>query len=99
MEFDVVVEVPQGTRNKYVMDFEAGRLRLERMLFTSRRYPCDYGYIDGTLGGDDDPVDAMVLVAEPRSPGCVIRCRPSGLTSVTDDKAPDEKILCVPTDD
>ena len=55
MEFDVVVEVPQNTRNKYVFDFEAGRLRLERMLFTSTRYPCDYGFIEGTLGGDEEP--------------------------------------------
>lgn len=99
MEFDVVVEVPQGTRNKYVMDAEKGRLRLDRMLFTSTRYPCDYGYVEGTLGGDGEPLDAMVLVEEATFPGCVIRCRPIGMFCMTDEKGPDEKILCVPVDD
>jgi inorganic pyrophosphatase len=99
MEFDVVVEVPQGTRNKYVMDQDKGRLRLDRMLFTSTRYPCDYGYVEGTLGGDGEPLDAMVLVEEPTFPGCVIRCRPIGMFCVTDEKGPDEKILCIPIDD
>jgi inorganic pyrophosphatase len=99
MEFDVVVEVPQNTRNKYVFDFEAGRLRLERMLFTSTRYPCDYGFIEDTLGGDDEPMDAMVLVQEPTFPGCVIRCRPVGMFCMTDERGPDDKILCIPVDD
>jgi len=99
MEFDVVVEVPQNTRNKYVMDFETGRLRLERMLFTSTRYPCDYGYIEGTLAGDDEPVDAMVLVEEATFPGCVIRCRPIGMFCMTDERGSDDKILCIPTED
>jgi len=50
MEFEVVVEIPKGQRNKYEMDHVTGRIYLDRMLFTSTRYPADYGFIDGTLG-------------------------------------------------
>jgi inorganic pyrophosphatase len=37
VEFDVVIEIPKGQRNKYEMDHETGRIRLDRMLFTSTR--------------------------------------------------------------
>ena len=60
MEFDVLIEIPGGSRNKYEVDHESGRLRLDRMLFTATRYPRDYGYIENTLGLDGDPLDAMV---------------------------------------
>ena len=68
VEFDVIVEIPQGSRNKYEMDHELGRIRLDRMLFTSTRYPADYGYVEGTLGHDGDPLDALVLTGEPTFP-------------------------------
>jgi inorganic pyrophosphatase len=98
-EFDVVVEIPQGSRNKYEMDHEAGRIRLDRLLFTATRYPCDYGYIDGTLGRDGDPLDALVLVGEPTFPGCGILCRAVCMYCMTDEHGPDEKVLCVPAHD
>lgn len=37
MEFDVIVEIPQGSRNKYEMDHTAGRIRLDRTLFPEGR--------------------------------------------------------------
>ncbi|GAA4336104.1 inorganic diphosphatase [Klenkia terrae] len=46
MQFDVTVEIPKGQRNKYELDHATGRIRLDRMLFTSTRYPADYGYIE-----------------------------------------------------
>ena len=58
MEFDVTIEIPAGQRNKYEVDHVTGRIRLDRMLFTSTRYPHDYGFIEGTLGQDGDPLDA-----------------------------------------
>ena len=70
MEFDVTIEIPKGNRNKYEIDHETGRIRLDRMLFTSTRYPDDYGFIDDTLGEDGDPLDALVLLEEPTFPGC-----------------------------
>ena len=95
----VTVEIPKGSRNKYEMDHETGEIRLDRMLFTSMQYPADYGFIDGTLGGDGDPLDALVFVGEPTFPGCRIVVRPIGLFRMTDEKGEDEKILCVPLRD
>ena len=97
--FDVIVEIPKGSRNKYEMDFHAGRIRLNRTLFTATQYPADYGYIEGTLGRDDDPLDALVLVGSPTFPGCQIRARAIGMFCMTDEKGPDEKVLCVPAHD
>ncbi len=95
----VVVEIPKGSRNKYEMDKEGGYIVLDRMLFTSMQYPADYGYIEGTLAEDDDPLDALVLVGEPTFPGCRIHARPVGVFKMWDEKGPDEKIVCVPLQD
>jgi inorganic pyrophosphatase len=98
-EVIVIVEIPTGSRNKYEFDPEMGRMVLDRMLFTATRYPADYGFIDGTLGEDGDPLDALVFVGEPTFPGCAIRVRPVGLFKMRDEKGSDEKILCVPLRD
>ena len=99
MEFDVLIEIPAGSRNKYEVDHLTGRIRLDRMLFTSTRYPHDYGYIEGTLGQDGDPLDAMVLLQEPTFPGCLIECRAIGMFRMTDEAGGDDKILCIPAGD
>jgi inorganic pyrophosphatase len=95
----VFVEIPTGSRNKYEVDPATGAIVLDRMLFTATRYPADYGFIEGTLGGDGDALDALVFVGEPTFPGCRIRARPVGLFRMRDEKGPDEKILCVPLRD
>src|SRR5579863_7217269 len=69
------------------------------MLFTSTRYPSDYGFIEDTLADDGDPLDALVLLEEPTFPGCLIKCRPIGMFRMRDEKGPDDKILCVPATD
>ncbi len=99
MEFEVVVEIPKGQRNKYEMDHTSGRIYLDRMLFTSTRYPADYGFVDGTLGLDGDPLDVLVLVEEPTFPGCVIRARTIGMFRMTDENGPDDKVIAVPAAD
>ena len=99
LEFDVTIEIPSGSRNKYEMDHKTGRIRLDRMLFTSTRYPHDYGFVDDTLGLDGDPLDALVLVQEPTFPGVVIRCRTVGMFRMTDEAGGDDKVLCVPAGD
>ena len=98
-EFDVTVEIPKGQRNKYELDHETGRFRLDRMLFTATRYPADYGFVEDTLGQDGDPLDALVLLDEPTFPGCLIRCRAIGMFRMTDEQGPDDKVLCVPAGD
>ena len=99
MEFDVLVEIPKGQRNKYEVDHKSGRIRLDRTLFTSTQYPADYGYIENTLGLDGDPLDAMVILQEPTFPGCLIRCRAIGMFRMTDEAGGDDKVLCVPATD
>jgi inorganic pyrophosphatase len=99
VEFDAVIEIPKGQRNKYEMDHETGRIRLDRMLFTSTRYPADYGFIEDTLADDGDPLDALVLLDEPTFPGCLIRCRAIGMFRMRDEMGSDDKVLCVPATD
>jgi inorganic pyrophosphatase len=96
MDVLVFVEVPSGSRNKYELDAETGHIVLDRRLFTSMTYPADYGFIEGTLGEDGDPLDALCLVGEPTFPGCRIRARVVGVFFMSDEKGPDEKIICVP---
>ena len=99
MEFDVTIEIPKGQRNKYEVDHLTGRIRLDRTLFTATQYPADYGFIDDTLGQDGDPLDALVILPEPTFPGCLILARTIGMFRMTDEKGPDDKVLCVPASD
>ena len=98
MQFDVTIEIPQGSRNKYEVDHATGRIRLDRMLFTATRYPADYGYIEDTLGEDGDPLDALVLLDEPTWPGCLVAARPIGMFHMRDEAGGDDKIICVPAE-
>lgn len=96
---DVTIEIPAGGRNKYEIDHETGRVRLDRTLFTSMVYPADYGYFEHTLGDDDDPLDALVLLAEPAAPGVLVAARAVGVLRMTDERGDDPKVVCVPAGD
>jgi inorganic pyrophosphatase len=98
MQIEVIIEIPKGTRNKYEAD-ESGAIWLDRMLFTSTRYPEDYGFVPDTLAEDNDPLDAMVLLEEPTFPGCHIKARPVGVYLMRDEEGTDAKVLCVPATD
>ena len=97
--FDVLIEIPKGSRNKYEYDFKLKKIRYDRMLFSSMMYPADYGFIPETLALDGDPLDVLVLVTEPTFPGCVMEVKPIGVFHMADEKGPDEKIVCVPMSD
>ncbi|MDR1710920.1 MAG: inorganic diphosphatase [Propionibacteriaceae bacterium] len=99
LHFDVTIEIPKGTKNKYEMDHHTGRIRLDRTLFTATQYPNDYGFIEGTLGQDGDPLDAMVLVPEATFPGALIECRAIGMFRMKDEMGGDDKVLCIPLAD
>ncbi|HET8960218.1 inorganic diphosphatase, partial [Nocardioides sp.] len=71
----------------------------DRRLFTSMSYPADYGFIEGTMGEDGDPLDALVLVQEPTFPGCLVLARAIGMFRMTDEAGGDDKLLCVPAND
>jgi inorganic pyrophosphatase len=99
VEFDVVIEIPKGSRNKYEVDHDTGRVKLDRYLYTAMGYPADYGFIENTLGEDGDPLDAMVLLPESVFPGCIVVARPVGMFQMEDEAGGDDKVLCVPTPD
>lgn len=100
VEFDVLIEIPKGSRNKYEVDHSSGRIRLDRTLFTSTQYPADYGYVENTLGMDGDPLDALVILqGDPLFPGVLVKCRAIGMFRMTDEKGGDDKLLCVPAGD
>jgi inorganic pyrophosphatase len=92
---DVVIEIPTGSRNKYEYDHEAHVIRLDRRLFTATTYPADYGFVPDTLSLDGDPLDALVLVADPTFPGCVVRSRILGVFFMHDEAGPDAKLITV----
>ena len=92
----VVIEVPRGSANKYEYDKELGVIKLDRVLYAAMQYPGDYGFIPSTLGGDGDPLDALILSTHPFLPGVLIECRVLGMLEMSDDKGRDEKILAVP---
>ena len=96
---EVTVEIPSGSRNKYEFDHVRHRFVLDRVLYSSVHYPCDYGFVEGTLADDGDPLDVLVIISEPTFPGCVVRARPLGVLDMTDDKGHDYKILAVARDD
>ncbi|MBN8726688.1 MAG: inorganic diphosphatase [Xanthomonadales bacterium] len=94
---NVVIEIPKDAEPvKYEVDKASGAIFVDRVLSTPMRYPCNYGYVPRTLGGDGDPLDALVILPLPLVPGSVIRCRPVGMLRMTDEAGADEKLLVVP---
>ena len=97
--FDVVIEIPRGSRNKYEYDHERHVIRLDRRLFSATVYPADYGFVPDTLADDGDPVDVLVLLDDPTFPGCWVEVRAVGVFRMEDEAGLDAKLLCVPSHD
>lgn len=96
---NVLIEIIGGSKNKYEYDKDLQAFALDRVLYSSVQYPCDYGFVPNTLADDGDPLDGMVLMDEPTFPGCIIAARPIGFLEMIDGGDRDEKILCVPEKD
>ncbi|MEM7727142.1 MAG: inorganic diphosphatase [Cyanobacteria bacterium P01_A01_bin.45] len=96
---NVLIEIVGGSKNKYEFDKDINAFALDRVLYSSVKYPYDYGFVPNTLADDGDPLDGMVLMDEPTFPGCVITARPIGMLEMIDGGDRDEKILCVPDKD
>ncbi len=96
-EINVIIEIPKDAEPiKYEVDKASGAIFVDRVLSTPMRYPCNYGYVPHTLGGDGDPADVLVVMPLPLIPGAVIRCRPVGVLNMTDESGDDAKIVAVP---
>lgn len=98
-EVHAVIEVPQGSTNKYEYDPDLNVVMLDRVLYSAMYYPGDYGFIPSTLADDGDPVDVVVLMSFPTLPGVVMNVRPLGFLEMSDEKGRDQKVLAVPVDD
>ena len=96
-DVNVVIEIPMNSEPvKYEVDKASGAIFVDRVLTTPMRYPCNYGYIPQTLGGDGDPLDVLVILPLPLVPGSAIRCRPVGVLRMSDEAGADEKLVAVP---
>jgi inorganic pyrophosphatase len=96
-EINVIIEIPKDAEPvKSEVDKASGAIFVDRVLSTPMRYPCNYGYVPHTLGGDGDPLDALVILPLPLVPGSVIRCRPVGMLRMTDEAGADEKLVVAP---
>ena len=96
---NLLVEIPAGSRNKYSYNDSAGVMVLDRVLHASVRYLFDYGFVPNTRSDDGFPLDAMVIMTEPTSAGCLIQARPIGRLDLHDNGVYDGKLLCVPVAD
>ena len=99
MLIDAIIEIPMGTKNKYEIDHETGRIRLNRVLFSSVEYPCEYGFIENTLSDDGDPLDILVLSSSKTFPGCIIESRVLGYLDIIDNGEGDQKVISVVNND
>lgn len=98
-EINVIIEIPAaGAPVKYEVDKKSGLMAVDRFMSTSMYYPCNYGYVPGTLSNDGDPVDVLVVTPVPLISGSLIRCRPVAVLEMTDEAGEDSKLLAVPVD-
>lgn len=97
--FNVVVEIPKGSKNKYEYDEDLDIIKLDRVNYSAMAHPYDYGFIPKTRSDDGDHLDAFVILDASVFPGCLVRARAVGVLFMIDDGEKDEKIIGVPADD
>ncbi len=92
---EAIVEIPMGTQNKYEVDKQKNRIKLNRVLYSKMTYPAEYGFIDKTLAEDNDPLDILVLATTKTFPGCIVDARVIGYLDMIDSGDHDQKIIAV----
>ena len=92
---EAVIEIPMGTKNKYEVNKDTGRIALDRVLYSALTYPGEYGFIENTIADDKDPLDILVLSSYPTFPGCIVKARVLGYLTVLDNGYHDEKVIAV----
>jgi inorganic pyrophosphatase len=98
-QFNAIIEIPMGSSHKYELDKKSGLLKLDRVLYSAVYYPANYGFIPQTLAQDGDPLDILVLGAEPVYPLTLMTARAIGLMTMRDQEETDHKIVAVPIHD
>lgn len=98
-EFNVIIEIPKGSKNKYEIDKETGLIKLDRAMKTAQDYPFDYGFAPQTLWEDDDALDVIVLATYPLQTGILVKVRPVAVMRMIDSGEGDDKVIAVPVSD
>lgn len=96
---NAVIEIPQGSRAKYEIDKDSGLLRLDRIIYSSFYYPCNYGFIPQTYGEDKDPLDILVITSQPVQALCLMEAKVVGVMQMVDSGDADDKIIAVAAND
>jgi inorganic pyrophosphatase len=96
---NAVIEIPQGSRAKYEIDKDSGLLKLDRVIYSSFYYPCNYGFIPQTYGDDKDPLDILVITSLPVQPLCFMKAKVVGVMQMIDSGDADDKIIAVAAND
>jgi inorganic pyrophosphatase len=96
---NAVIEIPQGSRAKYEIDKESGLLKLDRVIYSSFYYPCNYGFIPQTYGDDKDPLDILVITSQSVQALCLIEAKVIGVMQMIDSGDADDKIIAVAAND
>lgn len=92
---NAIIEIPLKTKNKFEIDKETGKIKLDRVLYSAMTYPAEYGYLDETLSPDGDPLDVLVISSEATFPGCIVPARIIGYLHVVDNGYEDYKLISV----
>lgn len=98
-KFNVIVEISQGSQDKYEYDEGLDVLKLDRVLHTAQAYPTNYGFIPETRAEDGDHADVLLLSSNPIVAGSVVEARAVGYMNMIDSDEPDNKVIAVPTED
>lgn len=98
-EFNVIVEINKGSKNKYEIDKETGLIALDRVAHTAQDFPVDYGFVPQSYWHDEDPLDVILLTTHALLPGVLVKVRPVAIMGMIDDGDRDDKIIAVPVDD
>ena len=96
---NAIIEIPQGSRQKYEIDKPSGLLKLDRVIYSSFYYPVNYGFIPQTYGGDKDPLDILVISSLSIQPLCLVQAKVIGVMQMIDGGDADDKIIAVANND
>lgn len=92
---EAIIEIPFRSRNKYEVDHDTKRIKLDRVLYSAMGYPAEYGFLENSLALDGDPLDILVIGTEPTYPGCVVPARVIGYLEAIDNGFEDYKLISV----
>ena len=75
---EVIVETPKGCQFKYKYDQKKEWFTLHKALPVGLIFPYDFGFIPGTKGDDDDPLDVLIFSEFSFIQGSMIECNVIG---------------------